>query len=218
MSATGRGKARAANDYYPTPDWLTRAIIPVIKDRFPQGLVTILEPACGAGAIVHELEIAFPTAETVGFDIRQGVDFLTEQPIPRFDLVITNPPYLLAQEFVDRARPWLRPPSGGCVPLIVMLLRVNFTGSCKRADWLLADMPSFYVLSPRPSFGTNKDGRPGKDATEYAWVDMAGGCRTHVGTLEVVTGHGKARDPNNSAHAAAANNGGGTSMRFEDDG
>jgi hypothetical protein len=54
--------------------------------------------------------------------------------------------------------------------MIVTFLRINFSGSCKRADWLFADIPSLYVSSPHPSFGTNKNGQPGTDATEYGWL------------------------------------------------
>jgi hypothetical protein len=113
VSATNRGKVREPNDSYPTPPWLIRAIFPAIKDRSPQGPLAILEPACGDGEIVRELKKEFPAAQIADFDIRHGVDFLTEPPIPKYDLVITNPPYLRAREFIDCARLWLRRPITG---------------------------------------------------------------------------------------------------------
>ncbi len=162
MSATNRGKPRVALDFYPTPRWLTQAIVPYLGSP-----LTILEPACGECAIVNVLREAFPAAGVMAFDIAPptGIDFLAEDPEPTYDLIITNPPYSLAQEFVERAKLWRASERS----LIVMLLRVNFLGSQKRGKWLRVNTPSVYVSPRRPSFGTNKDGKPGTDATEYAW-------------------------------------------------
>jgi len=76
-------------------------------------------------------------------------------------LIITNPPYKLAQEFIERALQVTSPIGGE----VAMLLRLNFLGSQKRGAWLVNHVPDLYVLSERPSFNGN-----GKtDATEYAW-------------------------------------------------
>ena len=62
-------------------------------------------------------------------------------------------------EFIQRALP-LRSSHGA----VVMLLRLNFLGSEKRASWLRANPPSIYVTPCRPDFTGG-----GGDATEYAW-------------------------------------------------
>lgn len=161
MSATGRGAERVENDFYETPAWLTRAILPEIKQLHGDRPL-FLEPACGQGAIVRELAAFFPQSGICANDLTMGVDFLKIEPRgPKpFDVIITNPPYSLAQEFIEQALKWRRSE----LSLVVMLLRLNFLGSQKRAAWLRQHTPSVYVSPRRPSF-TGK----GTDATEYAW-------------------------------------------------
>lgn len=174
MSATNRGEIRSENDFYPTPIWLIQPILPFVlpgKTRVPESEeeFTILEPACGSGSIVTEIE-NFPTRVPLcidcmdidpnSFDCRQG-DFLEEDPEPIFDLIITNPPYSYAQEFIDHARKFLRGPESA----LCFLLRINFLGAQKRASWWRENGPSgIYVTPRRPSFRKGKT-----DATEYAW-------------------------------------------------
>jgi hypothetical protein len=62
----------------------------------------IWEPACGGGKMVAALrEAGF---DVIGSDIADGVDFLHHAP-PKTGIcaIITNPPYLLAREFIERA-------------------------------------------------------------------------------------------------------------------
>lgn len=84
-------------------------------------------------------------------------DFLASQQARQADRVIlTNPPYKLGREFIEK--------SLAIAPVVVMLLRLNFLGSQKRAGFHRAHPADIYVLPKRPSF-TGK----GTDATEYAW-------------------------------------------------
>jgi hypothetical protein len=99
-----------------------------------------------------------------------GIDFLTAPPEPIYDLIITNPPFLLAQEFAERAKLWRRTPQS----LIVLLLRVNFLGGQKRAGWMRANTPSLAISPQRPKFSLNKHGKLGSDATEYGWFCWPG--------------------------------------------
>ena len=84
-------------------------------------------------------------------------DFL-ELPAPAkpYDLVITNPPFQLAMEFVQHAMRFIQPAGA-----VAMLLRLNWLASLKRADFLRRFCPDVHVLPRRPSF----TGR-GTDATE----------------------------------------------------
>ena len=157
MSATNRGTVRESQDFYETPDWLTKALIPHLRQYQPR---RVLEPAAGQGAIVRVLEQAFPEAVIEQGDIRTGQDFLTHEYAGPYDLIITNPPYRLVIEFIRRALA-LRAPHGA----VVMLLRVNFLGSEKRGPWLRVNTPSLYVSSCRPDFTGG-----GGDATEYGWL------------------------------------------------
>lgn len=172
MSATNRGAERAPQDFYETPDWLTRAILPHLPP-----FRTVLEPACGKHAIVRELERAWPTARIVCCDLNGcasggAEDFLKIAPCEGIDLIVTNPPYSLAEEFVRHALRFR-----GAV--VVMLLRVNFLGSKKRAAWLREHTPSIYVSPRRPSFTGN-----GTDATEYAWFVWDGKRRVEILRME----------------------------------
>jgi len=93
----------------------------------------------------------------------KGVDFLMWQPpeekshtkdghvvwqTKMYDMAITNPPFALAQEVIDRCCQVVSP--GG---IVVMLLRLNFFGGEKRHDWWQKNMPTVcYVHSKRIGF------------------------------------------------------------------
>lgn len=167
MSATGRGEKRAENDFYETPAWLSEAFLWALRNK-RYHVTEALEPACGNGAISRVVWEVFGLRRLKQIDIRdqtivgefQKANFLHLIPDPSFDLVITNPPYSLAQEFCERAMLWRRSRHS----VVAMLLRLNFLESQKRASWLRQNTPSIYVSPRRPSF-TGK----GTDATGYAW-------------------------------------------------
>ena len=73
------------------------------------------------------------------------------------DLIFTNPPFSLAQEFIEHSMMF--------APTVIMLLRINFLGSQKRYDfWQQFPPDGLCILSKRPSFtGT------GTDSIDYAW-------------------------------------------------
>lgn len=154
MSATGRALTkRHVYDAYSTPTWCTEAICRQLVWPQESG---VLEPCAGDGAIVRVLE---KYAEyIVECEIQRGIDFFEFDPdYPRFDFIITNPPFSLAQEFVEKSLTL-----ANCV---VMLLRLNFLASSKRkAFWERNEPTAIHVLTKRPSF-TGK----GTDATDYAW-------------------------------------------------
>ena len=90
------------------------------------------------------------TADYLGLDVKAY-----------FDLVISNPPYVVAIEFIEKA---LRDCKEG--GYVAMLLRLNFFGSQKRAPWFKANYPRWcYVHSKRLGFFPEEPSRT--DATEY---------------------------------------------------
>lgn len=155
MSAAGRGAPRIAQDLYPTPLYAVTAIMERIHtDRVESSC----EPCRGHDAIYNLLPGRKYWAE-----ISKGVDYLTT-PFPVVDLIVTNPPFSLALEFLDKSI-W---ESKTCI----YLLRLNFLGSQKRKPfWQEYPLTHLYVLSTRPSFHSARS-----DATEYAWFvwDRAG--------------------------------------------
>jgi hypothetical protein len=174
MSSTNRGAVRKPQDFYETPEWLTEAIMPYLRQWWygsDGSYRRILEPASGNGAIVRVVERWFPEAHIDAGDIQNGQDFLAYEYSGPYDLIITNPPYSLAMEFVQRAFTY----HNSQVPhgllsmdrgLVAMLLRLNFLGSQERAPWFrqFGNTPSVYVTPKRPDFTGD-----GGDSTEYAW-------------------------------------------------
>ncbi len=148
MSFAKPKELRNKNDLYPTPEWCFRNL------ELPWELwKTAHEPCAGDHRIVKFLqEKGLQVSHT---EIDEGTDFLKWDG--KVDLILTNPPFSLAQEFITH--------SLARATTVIMLLRLNFLGSQKRYPWWIKNEPnSVIVLSKRPSFtGT------GTDATEYAW-------------------------------------------------
>ena len=97
MSQRESGYQRKLLDQYETPPWVTLALIP----HLPAFIGKIREPACGSGKMVAALRQA--GFDVIGSDITQGVDFLDRAPETGVSAIITNPPYALAREFIERA-------------------------------------------------------------------------------------------------------------------
>ncbi|MCL6455072.1 MAG: hypothetical protein K6T78_15805 [Alicyclobacillus sp.] len=155
MSATNRDLTkRHPYDSYSTPAWCTEAIAKQI--HWHDGCVDVLEPCIGDGAIADVLLSKY--VDYVEWaEITKGRDFLTYDFGRTFDFILTNPPFSLAQEFIDKSLT-----IANCV---VMLLRINFLASRQRKEWWQKHPPTaIHVLTRRPSF-TGK----GTDATDYGW-------------------------------------------------
>lgn len=174
---------RRESDYYPTPDDLALRIVRRCEARLPTPR-TILEPSAGDGAFVRACKEIYPGAKmcVVEPDTNHADALIIMQPDElsfvtiedharcygdeRFDLIIGNPPYSLAEEHVRLCLP-LRAKGG----TLVFLLRLAFLESKKRISLWREHPPTYVdVLSERPSFTSN-----GKtDVTAYAvftWVE-----------------------------------------------
>ncbi len=170
MSATGRnleGHERLVDDFYATPAWVTRAILPHLRCG------SVLDPCCGDGAI---LDVIGKEWATFGLELDAGragkaaarhavtcTDALVGGPWPDADACVTNPPYALAMPFIERALVWCA--CGVSDREVAFLTRLNFLGSQKRADFHRRHPCDVYVLPKRPSFTGG-----GTDATEYCWM------------------------------------------------
>ena len=182
MSSTTQPK-RTGPDFYATPDWAIEAILPYI----PGGSWRILEPAAGNGAILRHLVTHFRSTieaceirEEETDDLRailgdRGTlvidNFLTTKRLhpDGYDLIITNPPFSLAQEFVEASIKRLAPCGWA-----FFLLRLAFWESTKRSSLMRAYSPDTFVLSKRPSFvnGTTY-------SCAYAWFAFTDRPRAH---------------------------------------
>lgn len=99
----GKGRKRRKDDFYPTPPEATEALIRAVPHLAGQ---RIWENACGDGAIARVLESH--GCKVVGTDLvyrgygQGGVNFLSDAR-PRARVIITNPPFNRAQEFIEHA-------------------------------------------------------------------------------------------------------------------
>jgi hypothetical protein len=116
MSRRNSGYERQERDYYPTPSWVTEALLPHLRP-----LRTIWEPSCGEGHMVRVLK---QVGQVIATDILTGDDFLTTERTAA--AIITNPPFCLAEEFIARALSLMAPDG-----LVAMLLPTDF-GHAKR--------------------------------------------------------------------------------------
>lgn len=142
-------KERAPYDTYETPEWAVKALLEIVPI---EASWKYLEPCRASGRIYNHLPIGSAWGE-----VREGIDYLTTD-YPHVDVVITNPPYSLAQEFVDKA---LKE-----ADVVIMLLRLGFLESMKRYEWWKNNpLDHLVTLSKRPSF--TGDGKT--DGAGYAW-------------------------------------------------
>ena len=171
MSATNRGKKRMESDNYATP---IKTINKFLDYWYPLNDKLILEPSAGKGNICKSIKDRHPLSKIIANEIRKeendnlskvsdivyNLDFLNFKGDMAFDLIISNPPFSLAKEFLEKCFEVANDNTD-----IVMLLRLAFLESRKRYDfWQKHPVSSLYILSERPCFINNKS-----DATAYAW-------------------------------------------------
>jgi len=91
-------RGRVENDYYATHSDSTKALLKVEKIIYPA-----LEPACGEGHISKLLGEDTTSLDLINRGYGQQADFLTQEFNGVYNTVITNPPFCLFQEFVEKA-------------------------------------------------------------------------------------------------------------------
>jgi hypothetical protein len=157
MSQRDSGYERKTLDQYETPSWVTQALIP----HLPVLAGAVWEPACGGGKMVAVLRQA--GFDVLGTDIATGADFLRSSPRNGVSAVITNPPYALAQEFIEHA---LR-----SVRFTAVLLRVDFDSAVTRRR-LFVDCQEFakkIVLTKRVRWIEGSNGSPPYNHAWFLW-------------------------------------------------
>ena len=160
QSIVGFSNDRAESDYYPTPQSTTRALME--REGF-DGLVW--ECACGDGRMAEVIKEYNPIYAS---DIREdlgygdgGFDFLLQnRTVPN---IITNPPYKLAQQFLERALVLAE-------AKIAMLLKLVFLESASRYNLLKSSpLQTVYVFSKRQKIYKNGDVGKNSGLIAYAW-------------------------------------------------
>lgn len=163
-----RHEAADSPDDFPTPPWATRALIEhVIGADAVRGL-SCLEPACGRGYMVRPLREYFgqvDAADAYHYGYAPVRDFLTyPYEALSHDWVITNPPFRLAEEFVERALVVAR--KG-----VAILARTVFLESVGRYENIFSKQPPsiFAQFTERVPMVKGRVDPKASTATGYAW-------------------------------------------------
>lgn len=154
MSQRGSGYERRDNDLYETPEWVTEALIP----HLPDSIVEIWEPACGSGKMARVLETVCPKVRTS--DIAMDFDFL-KQTTGYTDWIITNPPYKLAQAFIEH--------SLTLADNVAMLLRCDFDHAKTRQHLFGKGFAKKLVLTKRIRWFEGTTGSPSFNHAWFIW-------------------------------------------------
>lgn len=134
-----QGKRRGA-DFYPTPPDVTIALLDFLQ--IPKGAM-IWEPACGDGDMARVF--SDQGYGVISTDIRLGVDFLTADMPECVDWIITNPPFSIADEFIERCTDHRKP--------FALLLKSQYWHAAKRRNLFLRYPPTYILpLTWRPDF------------------------------------------------------------------
>lgn len=173
MSST---RQRVEDDFYATPFEATRAILNKVKLYG-----SILEPAAGQGHISTILREYYPENEIVSTDliqredrfgchIQSGIDFITHDFGRTFTTVITNPPFSLAKEFVEKG---LEVASDK----VLMFAKIQFLEGVQRRNLFEKNPPhAVYVFSKRVNplrngIEVDENGKPWSSTMCFAWFE-----------------------------------------------
>lgn len=189
MSSTNRGYERHKSDYYATP---IKPIIEFFKEFRLKNNINLdnlkwLDPCAGGDkdkncAYPEVIDNLFLNSNIKTIDIREDSkaqikgNFLEMQIQEKFDFVISNPPFYLAQEFIEKSLLHIKEEG-----FVVMLLRLNFFGSKKRKPLFEKNMPSeCFVHHQRISF--NNGGRDSIEYAHFVWrkENKKGFCKTYI--------------------------------------
>ena len=151
------GMMRQADDFYPTPEYVTRALMDRIKF-----VGEVWEPACGDGRMSEVIKdygnhvISTDLVDRGYWDGMSGIDFLME--CDHRDNIITNPPFSLAYAFLEQA---LRLAN----KRVAMLLPVRYLTGKKRVDLFSRRPPRWVIVIPNKVDFVGI----GNPAMEFAW-------------------------------------------------
>ena len=168
MSSTNRSAERSKWDYYVTPHWMVKEFLESYTERYPLPFDAQLLDCCAGGDSKRPMsyptvlaEAGFTSVTTVDIRNDSGASIVSNYlHLPKFnhfDLIITNPPFDVSVEIVEKAIE-----EGD---IVVMLQRLNWIGSDKRAPfWKSAPLKHVFAHNKRASFTENGQ----KDSIEYA--------------------------------------------------
>ena len=171
LAGSSLTRERIENDYYATPYESTRALLDI--EKFEGDFI---EPCVGGGHIVEILKEYYPNSKIIGVDLvdRGYKDTIVSN---YFDYtfngdfnVVTNPPYSLAQEFLEHSMEQIQEGKK-----VAMFLKIQFLEGNKRKELFKKYPPKIiHVFSKRQNpwrNGSNVDekGKPWSSTMCFAW-------------------------------------------------
>jgi len=157
-------RGRVENDFYATHPDSVKALLKVEEIIYPA-----LEPACGEGHISKFLGDNTTSLDLIDRGYGQQADFLTQEFGGSYKTVITNPPFALFQEFVEKA---LKVASHK----VIMFGKLQALEGQKRATFLeTTPLKTVYVFKKRQQPMRNgkefdeKTGKKMSSTMAFAW-------------------------------------------------
>lgn len=172
---------RKPADFYPTPFDVTESLIPImesIRQKIAPGRpFRVWEPACGDMDMSRVLE--WHGYEVTSTDLREtgqgigGFDFLNDDPqekwgwLPEPDMIVTNPPFSLAADFIERALAY--------TPNVAMLVKIDYWNAVSRLPLWRKRIPQFFLpLTWRPAFLAKERGNsPLMNCAWCVWTEAS---------------------------------------------
>lgn len=164
-----RSEPHNSLDDFPTPPWATRALCEYLSENHDLMGMTCREPAANRGHMVKPLSEYFGQMFAsdihdygAGFPVR---DYLFDDDFDQYDWTITNPPFRLAQQFIEKAAKTSR--IG-----FAMIVRSAFLEGIGRYNDLFSRNPPSFVLqfTERVVMHKGKLSEKGSSATAYCWM------------------------------------------------
>ncbi len=165
-----RVEAHDSLDDFPTPPWATRALCEFLRDEeLIRPGMSCREPAANRGHMVAPLWDWFDAVEAsdvhdygAGFPVSDYLFGPLPEPV---DWTITNPPFRLAEQFIERALATSR--IG-----VAMIVRAAFLEGVGRFERLFSEQQPAHVLqfTERVVMHKGKLSANGSTATAYCWI------------------------------------------------
>ena len=160
-------------DDFPTPPWATRALCALVLCEERLSAATVWEPACNRGHMALPLAQYFDRVLTsdvhhYGWSGQQRVCdllFHGSEPDEEVDWVITNPPFRLAAQFVERGLQVAR------VGVAVLVRTAFLEGIARYRELFLPRPPSVVAqFTERVVIRKGRLYENGSTATAYCWL------------------------------------------------